>query len=264
MSSSYTIAVTRLGAFHSSSSTSRKISRIFFFFYYEFWPVQYHVYDHRRGQRVTGIYGSLIWSKTLMELIFNPCDEFQWSLDGRVGQIHSPHLHIGAPGIFSDLLKSVQMLKRKWGAERNGKLPHLIIPSKSAALLLSLRWNTCLRQNCSLGSYACSEGPALGQNTLMMIMMMMISFSCFKLWTIMNTTDGGQFGCVRSVSIEGPAGSRLGSESAFVFPPHAHRDGPRDSKNLSIEDAFLSVFILVHLDNFHINSSNYMKFRLHI
>ena len=34
---------------------------------------------------------------------------------------------------------------------------------------LSLRWETCLRQNCSLGSCACNEGPALGQNTLMMI-----------------------------------------------------------------------------------------------
>ena len=35
---------------------------------------------------------------------------------------------------------------------------------------LSLRWKTCLRENCSLGSYNCSEGPALGQSTLMMMM----------------------------------------------------------------------------------------------
>ena len=34
---------------------------------------------------------------------------------------------------------------------------------------LSLWWKTCLRQNCSLGSCACSEGPALGQNTLIYI-----------------------------------------------------------------------------------------------
>ena len=47
-------------------------------------------------------------------------------------QIHCPHLHAGAPGIYSDLLRSVQMLKREWGAERNGKLPHLSIPSKIA------------------------------------------------------------------------------------------------------------------------------------
>ena len=30
---------------------------------------------------------------------------------------------------------------------------------------LSLQWKTCLWQNCSLGFCACSEGPALGQNT---------------------------------------------------------------------------------------------------
>ena len=29
------------------------------------------------GQRVIGISGYLIWSKTLMELIFNPCGEFR-------------------------------------------------------------------------------------------------------------------------------------------------------------------------------------------
>ena len=37
--------------------------------------------------------------------------------------------------IFSDLLRSVQMLKRKWGAEINGKLPHLFILGKSADLV---------------------------------------------------------------------------------------------------------------------------------
>ena len=56
-----------------------------------------------------------------------PCGEFRWSLEGPVSQIHSPHLHIGAPGIFSDLLRSVQMLKRERGVESNGKLPHLFI-----------------------------------------------------------------------------------------------------------------------------------------
>ena len=51
-----------------------------------------------------------------------------------MSQIHSPHLHIGAPGISLDLLRSVQMLKKEWSAESNGKLPHLFIPSKSANL----------------------------------------------------------------------------------------------------------------------------------
>ena len=39
------------------------------------------------------------------------------------------------PWDFSDLLRSVQMLKREWGAECNGKLLHLFIPSKTAALV---------------------------------------------------------------------------------------------------------------------------------
>ena len=73
--------------------------------------------------------------KTLMELIFNPCAEFQWSPEGPFSQIHSPHLHVGASGIFSDLLRSVQMQKRKWFAESNGKVPHLFIPSKTAMLV---------------------------------------------------------------------------------------------------------------------------------
>ena len=41
----------------------------------------------------------------------------------------------GAPRIFSDLLRSVQMLKRDWDAEINGKLPHLFILSKTATLI---------------------------------------------------------------------------------------------------------------------------------
>ena len=74
--------------------------------------------------------------------------------EGPVSQIRSPHLLDGAPGIFSDLLRSVQMLRSEWGAESNGKLPHLLIPSKTAPWFLSLRWKTCLRKNCSLGTYA--------------------------------------------------------------------------------------------------------------
>ena len=30
-----------------------------------------------RGRKLIGISGSLIWSKTLMELMFNPCGEFR-------------------------------------------------------------------------------------------------------------------------------------------------------------------------------------------
>ena len=93
---------------------------------------RYIWYNLNMGRRVIGISGSLIWWKTLMELIFNPCSKFWWSLEDPVSQIRCPH--IGAPVIFLDLLRSVQMLKREWGAESNGKLPHLFVPSKTAAL----------------------------------------------------------------------------------------------------------------------------------
>ena len=70
------------------------------------------------------ISGTLNWSKTLIELLFNPCGEFRLSPDGPVSQF--PHLHAGAPGLLSDLVRSVRMLNREWGAESNGKLPHLV------------------------------------------------------------------------------------------------------------------------------------------
>ena len=47
-----------------------------------------------------------------MELIFNPCGGIVYrSSEGSVSQIHSPHLHVGAHGIFLDIVRSVQMLK---------------------------------------------------------------------------------------------------------------------------------------------------------
>ena len=98
----------------------------------------------RREWRLLGISGFLIWLKTLMEQVFNPCGEFRWSPEGPVSQIHSPHLRAGAHGIFSDLLRSVQMLKRDWGAESKGNLPYLFILSKTVTLVLDLQWKTCL------------------------------------------------------------------------------------------------------------------------
>ena len=50
--------------------------------------------------------------KNLTELIFNPCDEFRLSPVGSISHIHSPYIHGGAPGIFSDILRSVQIVKR--------------------------------------------------------------------------------------------------------------------------------------------------------
>ena len=108
-----------------------------------------------------GISGSLIWSITLMELILNPCGEFRSSPKGPVSQIHSPRPYVDTPGIFSDAKERVRC-----GKQRQATAP-IQSPVKLQPWFLSLWWKTFLRQNCSLGSFACSEGPALGQNTLM-------------------------------------------------------------------------------------------------
>ena len=69
-----------------------------------------------------------------MELIFT-CGEFLCISEDPVGQIHAPRPHVGAPGIFSDLLRSVLMLKRETRAGSNWKLPHLFILCKTAVLV---------------------------------------------------------------------------------------------------------------------------------
>ena len=55
------------------------------------------------------------------------------------------------------------MLKRERERVGCGKQREATAPIKSLVKLqhwfLSLRWKTCLRQNCSLGFSACSEGP---------------------------------------------------------------------------------------------------------
>ena len=66
-----------------------KIASFYFFFYIS-----------EGARRVIGISGSLIWSKILMELTFNPCGEFRRRPEGPISQILSPQLHVGAPGIF--------------------------------------------------------------------------------------------------------------------------------------------------------------------
>ena len=68
-------------------------------------------------------------------------------------------------GIFSDLLRSVQMLKRVGcGKQRKATAP-------IQSLVKLQPWfrvyggRPAFGQNCSLGSCACSEGPALGHKT---------------------------------------------------------------------------------------------------
>ena len=55
------------------------------------------------------------------------------------------------------------------------------IPGKLQPWFLRLLWKTFLRQNCRLGSCACTEGPDLGQKTLMMMMMTMFHSRGLKL-----------------------------------------------------------------------------------
>ena len=95
------------------------------------------------GGRLIGISRSLIWSKTLMELMFNPCGEFQWNPEGPVSQIHSSHLLVDVPGIF----KVFSDAKERVGC---GKQREVTAPIKSLVKLqpwfLSLQWKTCLWQ----------------------------------------------------------------------------------------------------------------------
>ena len=79
-------------------------------------------------------------------LIFNPCTEFRLRQEVPVSQIHSPHLHVGAPRIFTDLLRSVQMIKRDNGVQKaTGSSTPIQSLVKLQPWFLSLQWKTCLR-----------------------------------------------------------------------------------------------------------------------
>ena len=86
------------------------------------------LYSIPGGNGWLGFPDLLSGQKPLMELIFNPCGEFRWSPEGPVSQIHSPHLHADAPGIFSVLLSSVLMLKRESGCGKQRETTTLIHP----------------------------------------------------------------------------------------------------------------------------------------
>ena len=57
------------------------------------------------------------------------------------------------------------MLKREWGAESNGKLPHLFIPDKTAAFVPEFAEEDQPSAELQPLCLSCSEGPAFGQNT---------------------------------------------------------------------------------------------------
>ena len=117
-----------------------------------------------------------------MELIFNPCGEFWWSPEGPISQIHSPHLLVGAPGIFSNLFWFVQMLKREWDAENNGKLPHLFISSETTTWVPEFAMeDLTLGRIAALVPEFAVKDLLLGR-TLMMMMMMAIQIMFIHLW----------------------------------------------------------------------------------
>ena len=89
-----------------------------------------------------GISGSLIWSKPCWNWYLTPLVNFC-----EVQRAHSLDLRVCAPGIFSELLRFVQMLKRDWGSKSNGKLLHLFYPC----------------YNCSLGSWVCGGRCGFGK-----------------------------------------------------------------------------------------------------
>ena len=97
----------------------------------------YHTFPETVAKAVWNFWISdLFKKKNMMELILNPCGEFWWSLEGPVSQIHYAHLHVGALGyLFKSFKVCSDAKETEWGAETNGKLPHLLIPSKTATLV---------------------------------------------------------------------------------------------------------------------------------
>ena len=75
-----------------------------------------------------------------------------WVLDMLHSVYYTTHLYVGAPGIFSVLLRSLQMLKRdvvRKATEATAPIQSLV---KLQPCFVSLSWRTCLRQHCSLRS----------------------------------------------------------------------------------------------------------------
>ena len=92
--------------------TAHYLTNDLFQLHEQFFSIFMHI-----GRRVIGISGSMIWSKTRMELIFYPSGVFRWNPRGGEmdSQIHSPHLHAGAPVIFSKFFKICSDAKERVG-----------------------------------------------------------------------------------------------------------------------------------------------------
>ena len=85
-----------------------------------------------RGQSVIWISRSLIWSKTLMELMFNPCGEVKRAQLAKSTLLPSTLM----PLEFSRSFKVCSDAKeRERGTKSSRKLLHLFIPSKTTTLV---------------------------------------------------------------------------------------------------------------------------------
>ena len=73
-----------------------------------------------------------------MELIFNPVVNFSEVQNAQLTKSTLLTSTLGPLGSFQTFYRSVLMLKREWGAKSTGKLPHLIILGKIAALAPAL------------------------------------------------------------------------------------------------------------------------------
>ena len=112
---------------------------------------------YSKGRRVIGNSGSPIRSKPLMELIVTLVANFGEVRRAQLAKstLTSTLVPLGSFKFCSDA-KEKEGCGKQWKA--TAPIQSLV---KLKSCLLSLQWKTCLRQNCSLGSCAGSEG----QNT---------------------------------------------------------------------------------------------------
>ena len=65
----------------------------------------------------------------------NPVVDFGEVRKAQLTNIHSPHLHVAAPGRTFRSFMVCSDAKERVGAESNGKFPHLFTPSKTSTLV---------------------------------------------------------------------------------------------------------------------------------
>ena len=96
------------------------------------------------GWRVIWISGSLIWSKTLMELVFNSCGEFRRSPEGPVSQIHFPRLQVDPLKYFQIFQGLFRYSRESVVQKATGSYRTYLSKVNVQPCFLSLQWKTCL------------------------------------------------------------------------------------------------------------------------